>query len=103
MMRIVAIIIWQRQHDQVGRFVRFEAAGLVLPAEGFGAGERRHAQQRRAGKVRVKAMQEACLFQDAQIRVGGKAVGAEGDPNTALQEGAKWMRRMAEGGVSART
>ena len=101
-MRIACILIRQRQHDQIRRLTRRQAARLIGPPQRFGAAERGHAEDVCGGNLGVAAMDEAGLFEDAEIGVGGEAIGAERDTNAARQEFAKWVRRMAEGGVGAR-
>ena len=79
-----------------------QAAGLVGPAQRLGAGQRGHAQQRRARQVGIAAVQEAGLGQHVEVGVGGEAVGAQGDADAAGEELAEGVRRVAEGGVRAR-
>src|SRR5436189_4319449 len=100
-MRVFFIAFWEREDNQVGRLAGSQTARLVGPAKGLGAGERRHPQQRRAGKVRILTAEEARLGEEVEVGVGGKAVGAQGDAVVAAQELAEGVRRMAEGRVRA--
>src|SRR6516162_4759842 len=68
-MWIVTFISCQRNHEQVGRFARREAAGFVGPSEGLGAREGGHIQQTVAGEVGVKPMQEAGLGKHIEVGV----------------------------------
>src|SRR5262249_49107030 len=49
------------------------------------------------------AVEEASLGEEIKVRVGGKAIGAESDPDTPSEEVPKRMWRMAERGVRPRT
>ena len=91
----------QGQDDQVGRLARRQTAGDVLPAQGGGSVQGRHAQQHVSGKVGMQAMQEACFGQDTQIGIGRQAIGPQRDARALGEKVAEPMRCMTERGMGS--
>ena len=100
-MRIVPILLPQWQHDEVSRFPRRQAAGLIGPAERLRPAEGCHAEQGFPRHIGMPLVNKARFRPEVEVRIGREAIGAEGDTNAAGQEFAERMRRMAEGGVGA--
>src|SRR5438876_8062638 len=100
-MRVALIAVGQGDDCEIGGSAGFEAAGYSIEAERFSAAQRRHAKQGDLIEVRVARSDESRFSEQAQIGVGGEAIGAERDSDAAGEEFAERMRRMAKRGVGA--